>query len=578
MRLPLASLGCSIVALTAGFAVSRVGGWSISAEGVDSTMTPGQPETRLPGVNYQSVGEFLTLCEQPSTLQRDHDLFLALRQMSGEDFSKAVEDVPSLVERLHRLKQPFRGQVVEAAMRRWMEVDAEGALEWLGGLPSLAANDSALKGKKIDWWSLGRIFPVIARVRPEWLRAQIDPLTDKEGRRQAIEALLKETAGMNPAGANQWLDGFSEADERKAALRGMLSGLAEADPQVAAAILSKVSRQEGRDELISGFVTALAKYRPTAASEWIGKMEDSSQRTRIGWQAASTIAQESALDPIAFLEQTLSKKEINTLASAGSLWWLVERDAIRAADWAKGLEDKNRAVLTGVLSQWVTLEPGAALEWISKLPVDSLPPASRDWDYALGQLASSAPAAFESWLDTLPEGELRDRSRLLLATRFVNEANLPEATRIFAQGADLPAAVKVAREFGEALAAQDATASAAWVSTLPAGDVQTNAASGVATAWARRDIQAVAGWIETMAAGKARDAATASMMEMISQTDPKTASHWAEGIQDPASRAMAASNVYYAWRWQEPATALEWIKKFEGIDEITRAKLLSNRR
>jgi len=81
-----------------------------------------------------------------------------------------------------------------------------------------------------------------------------------------------------------------------------------------------------------------------------------------------------------------------------------------------------------------------------------------------------------------------------------------------------------------------------------------------------------------MAAGKARDAATASMMQMISQTDPKTASHWAEGIQDPASRAMAASNVYYAWRWQEPATALEWIKKFEGIDEATRAKLLSNRR
>jgi len=353
MRFPLASLACSIVALTAGFAVSRVGGWSTSSGGVASSVTPGQPETRLPGVSYQSVGEFLMLCEQPSTLQRDHDLFLVLQQMSGEDFSKAVEDVPLLVERLHRLKQPFRGQVVEAAMRRWMEVDADGALEWLGGLPSLAANDSALKSKKIDWWSLGRIFPVIAKVRPEWLRAQIDQLTDKEGRRQAIESLLKESARMNPAGAMQWLDGFGEEDDKKAALRGILSGMAEADAQAAAVILSNVSKQEGRDELLSGFVTELAKYRPSAASEWIGKMEDSFQRTRIGWQAASTIAQESSLDPIAFLEQTLSRKEINTLATTGSLWWLVERNAVHAADWAKGLANSQTALQLHSRVGWI---------------------------------------------------------------------------------------------------------------------------------------------------------------------------------------------------------------------------------
>lgn len=573
MRISPGQFVSVLAAFAVGYAIPRM--WrSSEARVIAEGLKPSFLASKLIASASSSAGtpaeRLIALCEQPGSLTRDHQLFEAIQAMNGKDFLLAVADFPSLVQRFEKLPPELRHMMAQAAIERWLESDAEGAKRWLGGAQSLMKLLPAGHGRELDPTVLYAIVPALTRNDPSWCRAQLDKFESKPSRQNALSLLLTETARTDPGKARAMFAELTDPAEINGVLGGLAYGLAESDPQSLAEVLRGVSDPGARANAMVMAIHGGGKGGASAMRDLLSQIDDPKLRSSMIRTATISIVGQSSSDPFAFFDEqlaTVPEAERDALATdMGVIRPLVSYDADRAAEMIGKLQGKARdRGIQGVLQFWSERDPAAAVKWLSSLPPETLPVTSNSWDPTLTRLANRAPAEFEQWVGSLPGGDLQDRSRVLLATRFAEQGDVAQAVRLFQQSAASSMSGNTAVTFGRTIASQDPTAAAACVAQLPPGRTQSKAAEGVAAVWSVESPQAAAAWVAKLPEGQARDSATGALANSLVYADPGAASEWIGQIRDPAVRTRSAIEVFRIWSWEDPAKAREWLRGIENV-------------
>jgi hypothetical protein len=574
---------CALAAFVAGYGISRAWSSANSAgiKGIKSAIRSAQLIASAATSDGGATQKLITLCEQPSSLARDEELFETLQKMSSADFLRAVADFPALVDRFDKLQPNLRNMIAEAAIERWLEVDPDGLKQWLAAAQTMMKNLPGRGEVQLDFGVLQAITPALARNDPEWCKARIDGMNgDQKG--QALSNLLRETAKFDPNKARAIFAAITDDKEKSDVMHGLIAGLAESEPQAAINLIRGLSNTDAQRNGRFAAIWATGSRGAAAQSDLLSQIDDPKLRPFMLWYATFAIAEQSTSDPFAFVEEQLASRtedERKALLDGGFVRALSMADPNRAAEFVGKLEGPEREKGIGqILQTWPQRDPAATIAWLAALPPETLPVKSQDWDRTMTSLANDAPAEFQKWVDSLPAGDLQDNSRVLLATRFARNGDVTQAIQLFQQSASGKMSNATAIGFGRTIASQDPARAAECVAQLPPGPVQTSAALGVASTWSERNPQAAAGWIAKLPPGGARDSATNALASTLVYADPASSIKWIDQIRDPVIRSKAAQNVFGIWAWEDPAEARAWFSSLDYVDADRKNTILRNQR
>jgi hypothetical protein len=212
-----------------------------------------------------------------------------------------------------------------AALERWLNVDAAGALAWLGGQPNPLEAQTLI----------------------------------------AARALLSQST----ASAEVW-DRVPESAWTQTLLASAAREIADTDPARAIAVASRMVESAPRIDALQTIAYAWIGRDPRAATAWIVQVPDSQIREPLLAVAARAIAitdPELAAD---WLAATAKSEPVApaTARSIAELW--AERAPAEAAAWVARFSsaETRDAVIDAVGHQWRQTQPAAANAWIASLP------------------------------------------------------------------------------------------------------------------------------------------------------------------------------------------------------------------
>lgn len=571
----------ALAAFAAGYGVSRI--WSSSdnpaIKGVKTAIRSAQLVASAASTEGGASERLVALCEKPSSLARDREIFETLQRMSAADFLQAAADFPALVSRFDKLPANLRGAVAEAAVERWVELDPEGLKQWLAGGQALMKNLPGRGEVELDLGILEAIVPHLARNDPAWCLARIKEMQDKQ-RESTLYVMFLEMAKVDAANAERVFANLGDEKFREVGLQGLLVGLAESDLK-AAMDRTRELTGSARTRAQLGIVWAAGPRGASAQPDLISQIDDPRVRPLILYYSTHAIAERSMSDPVAYFEEQLALRgeEERPNLVQDVIRPLVNTYPERTAEFIIRLEGKTQAsAIESMLQAWPDRDPGATMTWLSKLPIEALPVDSRNWDTTLAKLANRAPDEFQKWVDSLPSGKLQDTSRVLVATRLAQNGDLQQAIQTFQQAATGTMSETTASTFGRTIAERSPEKAAECVAQLPPGPVQASAAQGVASVWSERNPQEAASWVTSLPEGNARDSATNALASTLVYADPSASIEWLNQIRDPLIREKAALNVVSIWNWEDPAAARAWVKNFSFADPERKESLLRNMR
>jgi hypothetical protein len=580
MRFSTAPVALVLVAFAAGYGVSR--NWSsaraVGARNIKPAVRSAPLIARTEAFDGSAAERLIALCKQPGSLARDQKIFEALQSMNGSDFFEGVADFPSFVKRLEQLPPGMRDIVAEAAMQRWLEVDADGAKRWLR-----SAQIFTMLGQSREGWApsfMMTLFSLLGRNDPAWAYSTYNEM--KPGTRLYASQVLFEIAKADPREARAIYDALRtdtgkseksavESEEKSVAIHRLLSGLVESDLPAAIEIIRGMPQGSWmQNATISSCLVMAGKVSTTAAHDLLALVEDPKDRSAMMWDALGGIGLWSTSDPILFVEQELASipqsDRSALVGERGVIGGLASKDPYRAADLISGFDGKVRdQAVQELLQTWTKSDPAAAFQWLSTQTTDILQGTTTRWDQTLAKLANTAPTEFGNWANSLSAGELQDRSRVLLATRFAEQGDVTQALRVFQQSFTTSMSGNTAQTFGRTIASQDPVAAATFVAELPPGRTQAKAAEGVVAIWGDRDPRATASWVARFPEGDTRDFASAAFAGSLAHADPVAASEWVAQIRNTGARTRAALDVFRTWAAEDPVLARKWIR---GLDNI----------
>jgi hypothetical protein len=583
MRFFPRTLVCALAAFVAGYGISRA--WSSAnspgIKGIKSAIHSAQLIVSAASSDGTATERLIKLCEQPSGLDRDQEIFEALQKMNGGDFLRAVADFPALFDRFDKLSPNLRNMIAEAAIERWLEVDPDGLKQWLANAQILMKNFPGRGEVQLDLGVLWAITPALARNDPDWCKARIESMKGHQ-KVEALSGLLRETAKTDPNKARAILAGITGEQEKDGAMDGLIGGLAESEPQAAINLIHGLTNTDAQRSGRTAAIWATGPRGAAAQRDLLSQIDDPNLRPLLLYYATYSIAEQSTSDPFAFVqEQLISRTEDERAAILGPGLFraLVDTDPSRATEFVSHLEGKARANgIESMFQAWPYHDPAAAVAWLATLRPEDLPVNSRNWNDILGNLAYGAPAEFQRWVDSLPAGDLQDNSRVLLATRFARNGDVAQAIQLFQQSATGKMSEATANTFGRTIASLDPARAAECVTQLPSGPVQSNAALGVASTLSERNPQAAADWIAKLPPGCARDSATNGLASTLVYADPAASIEWLDQIRDPAIRSKAAQKVFGIWTCEDPAGARSWFSGLDYVDADRKSTILRNQR
>jgi len=529
----------------------------------------------------ERVRWLLEICRQPNGLARDHALYKAIQRMQPSDFFAGLADLPAFGRQMVAMSHDARQVLIEAAMERWFDVDENGAMR------SLAAAQAIVESNALDLPAMGEsdlsvLHRTLATRAPEWMRGQIDKLSEATGREIALRTLMSAEAQRDPRKAREWLESFRGGKEWADAFAAYVTGLSVSDPR-AAMELALTGDGEGKSERDSGLVAqtfnSIAAHSPSVTGEFLHRIEP---RLRPGLMKMAVYSiGENGGDSFAWFadrvaaDPTLLDPPPNSHPTNNSVMGpLVSRDPLRALELITTLPNaQQQALRDGALTRWSSDTPDTFLDWLATQPPEILPKEFKGLD----RLANQEPERFARWVETLPRGELRERSQVALATELAKQGRIAEATRHFPQSSSAPLLAHAAGDLAGVIAASDPGVAARWVGTLPAGPAQASAAQGLVVTWARQSPQATARWIESLPAGATRDAATGSFANVLVSVEPGAATEWIARIADPRARQNAARRLFDSWSITDPAGARAWLRAYPDVSEAVKGRLLRSR-
>lgn len=331
------------------------------------------PEDRLAGlVKTQGSAAALAAAKALTGKERDSALFFLFTYCATKD--------PEFVAREFAgsgLSDVYKKMIADTLASQWN--DPERAYEWVQRELTGDIRKSAIAT------ALGRI----AQVSPQRAIEEIGKLSDQKERDQAYGTVLLYWADTDFPAALEYLRNLSDAGDRSSLSITLASRWAEKDPASAKA------------ELASGKSSALASI-----------------------QLAHQIAlNEAKKDPKGTLEWAAGvggetgERAVRTALRA----WAAENPAAASA-YVEGADASTRKQLEPALAGlWANEDPAAAAAWVARR---SDPGEQADMAIqVVHRWADKDADATRAWIDSLPAGLAKDRSRALLDQRLAAPAD-----------------------------------------------------------------------------------------------------------------------------------------------------------
>jgi hypothetical protein len=514
--------------------------------------------------------------EETDALRRDHLLYLAIQEMNGADFEALFSDLPALSRQIKDLPYETQHLLLEAVAERWLSIDAAGALRWLDGgvfLVRLAERT----GETIDVERLIPLFTALGRHQPEWMMKHLEMIEQRGGRwvrSLAIRDLVLAAAKRDRAEAVRWIDRLPS--DQQAAWTGLVSGISESNPMAALELALTQKQKPFFASLAQISAQAAAKDGPATVQRLLDSVDDAPVRRAMVWAAVQGLSNYSPADPLAWIKAQIESdpKLVTVDASFQGFRSLALRAPEETADLIATIEVAKRGdLLLSVLNVWSNQSPDAAMAWLSNQPPELVQDASQLLN-TLQTMSRDAPAQFENWFSTLPEGKLRAAAENVGVAKLIESGRMDEALdRVTTLLPHDPDGKRIAQIVQQA-AQRDPSATALWVAGLPDGKVRQDAAETVALNWGAKQPKDAAMWIESLSAGNVRDHAISGYASVVVHADPAMAAEWLERIDNRKVKERATDYAFWIWSAEDPINARRLLRGITGVSDEWKEEML----
>jgi len=260
------------------------------------------------------------------------------------------------------------------------------------------------------------------------------------------------------------------------------------------------------------------------------------------------------------------------------LWGLARRAPKETADLAATVDPAQRGYfLSTVLHAWGNEAPDEPLAWLGSQPAELVQDSASLFSI-LQTMSRNAPDRFESWFSTLPEGRLRTAAENVSAMKLIGSDRVDEAldlaTKLLPQDTDGKLVLQIA---GQA-ARRDLPATAAWLSRVPDGRLQQQAAQVIGMNWGDQDPNEGAAWVESLPAGDVRDHAIGGYASVVAYADPAAAGEWLDRIDNPRLKERLAGDAFRVWSAEDPIHARRFLHGLTGVSDDWKEQMLRRAR
>ncbi len=589
MRTLIAHALAGLVSVAAGFAIARSfrSENKVSASSFRSTSrepTEVSVPTSIndaPAESKNRIHAVLTLGEKQRDLDEDRALFNALEKLDAHDLLAGADEFAALLKKQDSRFGGQPGELAEAWIERWLDVDGPGALRWLASSSVLDERNFAGSSMRNRVSGVpGSIFNVLARRHSEWLRGYLATLKPGKPRDVGIYQLLREGARLDEANARTLLAEYAESPNRAAAVQGCVSGLSEVDFRAGFDLGAAEPAGPFRKELLETALRESASRGTGAVGELLDRIDDPALRRELAAGAVLEISWRSRENPLPWIMEE-AERSVPAAAAAGpyDTWNSNVAQAMReyvdatAADWAVTLpNDPEKRMFAGLLGEWVNHDGPGARAWLTEHAAELNTTAVEKLGGTITYMARTDADATRAWAAALPPGGLRELAQFQIALGAGAEGDIAQAAAAYGSVADPKG--DLAKQLATVIAKQDGAAAAEWAMAMPDGPSRASAITAVARQWTRHDPRGAAEWLGRMPAGAEHDDAVREYATTVVFADPAAASEWVTQVADPNVRADAAAKVFGLWSLEDPMASRAWLRELPGVDEKWRTDFL----
>ena len=404
---------------------------------------------------------------------------------------------------------------------------------------------------------------------------------------QAADQIFQRYSAADPVAAMQLATSLPDFEMRKMAVSAAVGGWSGADPAGAANYVSKLPANQDRSQLLQAVARNWAEQDPNALIDWL-KQGNGQAVSKSAVAEMLTASAQFAPAQAAEYARSINAGA-SQLSQIASMW--SQNDPEAAFAWAASLpEGKTRdEIISQTLSTSMGADPEAAVELARKLGPDKLPASAAA--LIAGGLAEADIGEAQHYVDSLPEGETRDKAlENMLQTwgrsnpeeAIAYAQKLPEGSSARTEGIatalgslaerDPDAAFAFLAKAGAAelpeatsriistVANNDPGKASGWVSSLPDGPLKDDAGKQLTAAWASNDPNAAAEWLKTLPAGEFHDSMARDFALQAVNTEPQLAFAWALAFPDIQDNTSPLPNVASQWLQDDPTAATAAIR------------------
>jgi hypothetical protein len=500
-----------------------------------------------------------------------------------------------------------RDEAFERVASEWAKVDSGAANAWLKSLPasdpmhnetpwvspqysaagapvpikpdpSFAAKGiqlNAILRESNSWRELETLLPFVDGLSAAEFPQVLERLRNMpdSNRNEVTDVLVARWMDVDPAGAIKAISqarAIHDSEFSQRFLTDLYSAWSQRDPDAAFAAATRDSHGVGNCDVLSVVFAALARQDPLKAYAAFRKLNDANSHMLV-----IPIFTEWAVTDLPAATKVLADEGHWQGAIEGVVRGLMRKDRASAIAWAKQLPTEKRRshALREVADHWSFDDPAAAMAWLENSPsfgekYGAMDDVAVEWvvrntmealrhaltlpddrekssllSWGLGQLTYDDAEAAARWVQHLPAGEMKERSRGEVLA-YWEEYDPPAAASYLSSVAAEATPGDVASVAGS-WSNLDSVPAVRWLDTFPASLNKAPAIGAIAKNWYRADPSAAASWVNQMPAGPLYDAGAKGLSEGSPFNDVVVKQKWAESIGDPKLRHDQTFAVFY---------------------------------
>ena len=239
-------------------------------------------------------------------------------------------------------------------------------------------------------------------------------------------------------------------------------------------------------------------------------------------------------------------------------------DPVKAMGFVEKLKDNGTKFggYRAVLSTWTRRHAQEAIAWAEEngKPKD---PDDRDGNWPMATIVDQIARTDASWALRLTEAQPVSRARGRMIESVVGQLVSQRGEDLAKQAAmeitdESLRTAMLARLAGQ-LADGNPQATAAWVTSLPAGEGRQRALGELIEQWSDKDPVAAATFLTRIPPSPDTDESRARLADNIQRKDPEGALAWAGTISEEQSRTRTMSELLRNWFRRDPDAASKWM-------------------